>query len=124
MCQFHHGPSSLSTLILASERGVYQECTCRALCDHDGSQADLPAEGYDADDMVHSCRSLQGEPYAAVFHRRIKMSSGGHRLKIEQKFQLLSPGVMPVQYHSIWHRCGLHSCSSPWPAHGLMHCCG
>lgn len=50
------------------------------------------------------CRSLQGEPYAAVFHRRIKMSSGGHRLKIEQKFQLLAPGVMPVKYHSIWHR--------------------
>jgi hypothetical protein len=39
-----------------------------------------------------------------VFHRRIKMSSGGHRLKIEQKFQLLVPGVMPVKYHSIWHR--------------------
>ena len=50
------------------------------------------------------CRSLQGEPYAAVFHRRIKMSSGGHRLKIEQKFQLLAPGVMPVKFHSIWHR--------------------
>ena len=69
-------------------------------------------------------RSLQGEPYAAVFHRRIKMSSGGHRLKIEQKFQLLSPGVMPVQYHSIWHRWRSYSCSSPWPAHGLMHRCG
>jgi hypothetical protein len=49
-------------------------------------------------------RSLQGEPYAAVFHKRVKMSSGGHRLKIEQRFQLLAPGVMPVKYHSIWHR--------------------
>lgn len=50
------------------------------------------------------CRSLQGEPYAAVFHKRIKMSSGGHRIKIEQKFQLLAPGVLPIKYHSIWHR--------------------
>ncbi|CAL8461853.1 g1384 [Coccomyxa elongata] len=49
-------------------------------------------------------RSLQGEPYAAVFHKRIKMSSGGHRIKIEQKFQLLAPGVLPIKYHSIWHR--------------------
>jgi len=32
------------------------------------------------------------------------MSSGGHRIKIEQKFQLLAPGVLPVKYHSIWHR--------------------
>lgn len=39
-----------------------------------------------------------------MFHKRIKMSSGGHRLKIEQKFQLLAPGIMPVKYHSIWHR--------------------
>jgi len=39
------------------------------------------------------------------------MSSGGHRLKIEQKFQLLSPGIMPVKYHSIWHRCAcMHAC--------------
>ena len=51
-----------------------------------------------------SCRSLQGDPYAAVFHKRIKMSSGGHRIKVEQKFQLLAPGVLPVKYHSIWHR--------------------
>jgi len=50
------------------------------------------------------CRALQGDPFGAVFHDRIKMSTGGHRLKIEQKFQLLAPGVMPVKHHSIWQR--------------------
>ena len=50
------------------------------------------------------CRALQSDPYSAVFHDRLKLSTGGHRLKIEQKFQLLSPGVMPVKHFSIWHR--------------------
>ena len=54
--------------------------------------------------VMSARRSLQGDPYAAVFHKRIKMSSGGHRIKVEQKFQLLAPGVLPVKYHSIWHR--------------------
>ena len=48
------------------------------------------------------CRALQADPFAAVFHDRIKMSTGGHRLKIEQKFQLLAPGVTPVKHYSIW----------------------
>lgn len=53
---------------------------------------------------VGAPRALQGDPFGAVFHDRIKMSTGGHRLKIEQKFQLLAPGVMPVKHHSIWQR--------------------
>ncbi|KAK9819872.1 hypothetical protein WJX72_003491 [[Myrmecia] bisecta] len=62
------------------------------------SQLNFTPEGH-----VH-IRALQAEPFAAVFHDRIKMSTGGHRLKIEQKFQLLAAGVMPVKHHSIWHR--------------------
>ncbi|KAK9821271.1 hypothetical protein WJX74_006984 [Apatococcus lobatus] len=62
------------------------------------SQLNFTAEGH-----VH-IRALQSDPYSAVFHDRLKLSTGGHRLKIEQKFQLLSPGVMPVKHFSIWHR--------------------
>ncbi|KAL0054577.1 hypothetical protein WJX82_011171 [Trebouxia sp. C0006] len=62
------------------------------------SQINFTPEGH-----VH-IRALQGDPFGAVFHDRIKMSTGGHRLKIEQKFQLLAPGVMPVKHHSIWQR--------------------
>ena len=62
-------------------------------------------QSYTADTVWSgSCRALQGDPFGAVFHDRIKMSTGGHRLKIEQKFQLLAPGVMPVKHHSIWQR--------------------
>jgi hypothetical protein len=50
------------------------------------------------------CRSVQGEPYAAAFHDRIRMSSGGHRLKLEQKFTLLASTAAPIKHHSIWHR--------------------
>lgn len=50
------------------------------------------------------CRALQGEPFSAVFHDRIKLSTGGRRIKIEQKFQLLQPGVLPVKHYSIWTR--------------------
>lgn len=39
-----------------------------------------------------------------MFHDRIKLSSGGRRVKFEQKFQLLQPGVAPVKHYSIWHR--------------------
>ena len=53
---------------------------------------------------VAPCRALQGEPFSAVFHDRIKLSTGGRRIKIEQKFQLLQPGVLPVKYYSIWNR--------------------
>ena len=49
-------------------------------------------------------RSLQNEPYPAVFHDRLKLSTGGRRIKLDQKFQLLAPGVLPVKYFSIWHR--------------------
>ena len=49
-------------------------------------------------------RSLQNEPYPAVFHDRLKLSTGGRRIKLDQKFQLLAPGVLPVKYYSIWHR--------------------
>lgn len=62
------------------------------------SQLTFTPEGH-----VH-IRALQGEPYSAVFHDRIKLSSGGRRIKFEQKFQLLQPGVAPVKYYSIWHR--------------------
>ena len=55
-------------------------------------------------DLYHTCRSLQGAPYSAVFHDRLKLSSGGRRMKIEQKFQLLEPGVPPVKHFSIWQR--------------------
>ena len=34
----------------------------------------------------------------------MKMSNGGRRLKVEHKFQLLSAGVPPVMYHTIWYR--------------------
>lgn len=53
---------------------------------------------------MHAHRSVQGEPGAAVFHQRMKMSSGGQRLRVEHKFQLLSAGVPPVVFHMIWHR--------------------
>eukprot|EP00891_Asterochloris_glomerata_P000840 jgi/Astpho2/840/Aster-x0042 len=62
------------------------------------SQLNFTPEGH-----IH-IRALQADPFAAVFHDRIKMSTGGHRLKIEQKFQLLAPGVTPVKHYSIWHR--------------------
>lgn len=53
---------------------------------------------------AHLCRSLQNEPFSAVFHDRFKLSTGARRLKFDQKFQLLAPGVLPVKHYSIWHR--------------------
>ena len=71
---------------------------------------------------VWARRSLQGEPCAAVLHRRARVSSGGHRLKLEHSFQLLSPGVPRIKYASIWRRMeapaapGVRSAGSGSPA--------
>ncbi|KAK9805333.1 hypothetical protein WJX73_003237 [Symbiochloris irregularis] len=62
------------------------------------SQLTITPEGH-----VH-IRSLQNEPFSAVFHDRFKLSTGGRRIKFDQKFQLLAPGVLPVKHFSIWHR--------------------
>ena len=39
-----------------------------------------------------------------MFHDRLKLSTGGRRIKLDQKFQLLAPGVLPVKYYSVWQR--------------------
>lgn len=57
-----------------------------------------------ADWWVVTCSSLQNEPFAAVFHDRFKLSTGARRIKFDQKFQLLAPGVLPIKHYSIWHR--------------------
>ena len=39
-----------------------------------------------------------------MFHDRLKLSTGGRRIKLDQKFQLLAPGVLPVKHFSVWQR--------------------
>ena len=60
--------------------------------------------GMDKPLMRPAHRSLQNEPFSAVFHDRFKLSTGARRMKFDQKFQLLAPGVLPVKHYSIWHR--------------------
>lgn len=47
---------------------------------------------------------MQGDPHAALFHDRLRLSTRGNRLRMEHKLQLLLTGVDPVKYVTIWQR--------------------
>ncbi len=49
-------------------------------------------------------KSVQGDPYAAMFHDRFGLSTRGNRLRIEHKLQLMLQDVAPVRYVTIWSR--------------------